>query len=301
MIGGMPDETADEKLAREEWEALLDSGVAVTVGGMVMQVLPDGLYIDGVKAEAGEPPSKAQMQRELEARRVPTRARETDFQRRGKVGETRGLQVPTTPIRTGAGARTVKTEPEEKAPDEPAGEGLVYPCPLCDHRGRTPHARRIHFARKHPGRSVPFAWPDPVPAHSKPPETPREDLMEQPAVTPIPAGAELPGGKGTVLSRGVLIEPDAEEEAAPARPFEPAAPSPEEPQANGSSPADLRAQALKDIAGEPPWTPLWARTDAILKAQGVCAEALIPLTTRDRAIVLSWLTLILQSDGEGSE
>lgn len=298
MIGGMPDETKDEKLAREEREALLDAGVAVIVGGMVMQARPDGLYIDGVKAEAGEPPSKAQMKRELEARRVPTRARDIDFQRRGKLGETRGLQVPTTPIRTGAGARTVKTEPEEKASDEPAGEGLLYPCPICDHRGRTPHARRIHFARKHPGRSVPFAWPDPVPALSEPPETSREDPMEQPAVTPIPAGSSLPGGKGTVLTRGVLVEPEAGESA---RPFEPAATAPEEPQANGSVPADLRAQALKDIAGEPPWTPLWSRADAILKAQGVCAEALIPLTTRDRAIVLGWLKLILQSDGEGTE
>lgn len=301
MIGGMPDETKDEKLAREEQEVLLDAGVAVTVGGMVMQVLPDGLYIDGVKAEAGEPPSKAQMKRELEARRVPTRARETDFQRRGKLGETRGLQVPTTPIRTGAGARTVKTEPEEKASDEPAGEGLVYPCPICDHRGRTLHARRIHFARKHPGRSVPFAWPDPVPALSEPPETPREAPMEQPAVTPTPAGSSLPGGQGTILTRGVLIEPAPKGEAEAARPSEPVATAPEEPQANGSSPADLRAQALKDIAGEPPWFPLWTRADAILKAQGVCAEALIPLTTMDRAIVLGWLKLILQSDGKDSE
>lgn len=199
------------------------------------------------------------------------------------------------------------TEPEERSLDEVPpeaweavqkrlDEAVVYPCPACPKRPKTDGARKAHFTRMHWNMPRPTVWPDPVPAHTDPPEAPREDPMAQPTVTPVPAGAELPGGKGTVLSRGALIEPAAEEEASSARPFEPVASAPDEPPANGSVPAALRAQALRDIAGEPPWMPLWARADAILKAQSACAEALIPLTTRDRGIVLAWLQVVLESD-----
>lgn len=105
MTSGPSGETAEEKRTRREREAALDRGEVVTYLGMTMQRRPDGFYLDGEKVE--EPLTLKECRAQLEARRVPRRARDTDHQRRGKTGEHRGLPIPG-PISTGAGARTVE-------------------------------------------------------------------------------------------------------------------------------------------------------------------------------------------------
>lgn len=290
MIGGIPGETAGEYAARKAREEALDSGAEVEWEGMTMQRRKDGFYLNGEKVE--EPPTKAQQKAQEEARKIPTRVRDTDWQRRGKGGETRVLQPPTEPISTGAGARTVTEEPDPLA--------LEWPCPACEFRGKTDGGRRNHFTRRHPRLLYPTEWPEPVPKTQEEPmglpdlsEVEKRAPSQRPQVTRAEIGPTDTAAVLKEMTGPTVLDP--QENGTPA--FLADIDGDMEEQAWIAAGRQIqvdREKALKAIDEEPPWAPLYARADTLLQVVGKCAEHLIPLSQRDQAVAMRWLTELLE-------